>query len=640
MHRDECLPSGLADSPLSGCWIIETEENNVESVSRMPDRQQCDICALSLERRIKMEQSWQLWQAFLDDYSRFNDWMSWAEAVAKEPQSSQVLYTEAKEELKRFESLRKQTEEYVIRLESINRRYRRLAREQWIRLAGQLRGMVHDGNQRWDNLQRRVGIICKRLKYFVTQREEFEAERENLWLQLMELDIQRTELEYFSQGEATEKLIRLQVFQQMITCISDKTGELLMAAEVLLQKSESQDSVTIEDEVWDLLQFQQDVFGQVSRFHKRCHSAAQVFDEWELANRGGSEPDRHSDTILAEQRAQDCGSSLVQHLLCEGAPSDHQSGRSSPSSVDSLSLDWDSYVDTGESMTHEDNVSVHPSVLDKPVDLNEKGRVSGWRSNRPTRRRVKSDSSTLQQVDVACQCDIEVNLMSGDPGPLFDTEMQAVSDRLPQAAICYSDDTNELQEMQRGRENREGLKAGPANHGRSHHCRGKSQPSLSPDVACDEQTIAETLRKTNGHCWMWQHLDWEQTKGRVHSDWLQSQSLGPQARAGGMGQWLQMLEPKQKLCVTGATTLGVTAEVNRLLHVPSTPLAGKGLPYVHPVHSLQPLLIAIILLLVLVLMIVLLFVLPAVIQECNWHRRNTFQPFHFTLTYINGPPPT
>ncbi|XP_041035449.1 nesprin-2-like [Carcharodon carcharias] len=592
MHRDECRPSGLADSPLSFCWIIETEENNAESTSRMTDRQQCDICAPSLERRIKMEQSWQLWQAFLDDYSRFNDWMRWAEAVAKEPQSSQVLYTEAKEELKRFESLRKQAEEYVIRLESINRRYRRLAKEQWIRLAGQLRGMVHDGNQRWDNLQRRVGIICKRLKYFVTQREEFEAERENLWLQLMELDIQRTELEYFSQGEATEKLIRLQVFQQMITCISDKTDELLMAAEVLLQKSESQDSVTIEDEVWDLLQFQQDVFGQVSRFHKRCHSAAQVFDEWELANQGGSEPDRHCHTILAEQRAEDCGSSLVQHLLCEGAPSDHQSGRSSPSSVDSLSLEWDSYVDIEETMTHEGNVSFHHSVLDKPDDLNEKGRVSGWRRNRPTHRRVKSDSNILQQVDVACQCDIEVNPILGDPGPLFDTEMQAVSDRLPQ------------------------------------------------DVAGDEQTIAETLRKTNGHCWMWQNLYWEQTKGRVHSDWLQSQSLGPQARAGGMEQWLQMLEPKQKLCVTEATTLGVTAEVNRLLHVPSTPLAGKDLPYVHPVHSLQHLLVAIILLLVLVLMVVLLFVLPAVIQECNWHRRNTFQPFHFTLTYINGPPPT
>ncbi|GCC41066.1 hypothetical protein chiPu_0025383, partial [Chiloscyllium punctatum] len=50
-----------------------------------------------------MEQSWQLWQEFLDDYSRFNDWMHWAEALAREPLSSQVLYSEAKEELKRFE---------------------------------------------------------------------------------------------------------------------------------------------------------------------------------------------------------------------------------------------------------------------------------------------------------------------------------------------------------------------------------------------------------------------------------------------------------------------------------------------------------------------------------------------------------
>ncbi|XP_038641694.1 nesprin-2-like [Scyliorhinus canicula] len=211
-----------------------------------------------------MELSWQLRQEFLDDYSRFNDWMRWAETVVKEPQSSQVLYTEAKEELKRFECLRKRTEDHVVRLESINRRYRRLAREQGLGVAAQLKGMVRDGNQRWDNLQRRVGTICKRLKYFVSQREEFETERENLWLQLMELDIRRPQLEYFSCGDAEGKLSQPQVFQRMISCISEKMDELLIKAELLLQKSEAQDGVTIEGEVWDLLQFQQDVFGQVS----------------------------------------------------------------------------------------------------------------------------------------------------------------------------------------------------------------------------------------------------------------------------------------------------------------------------------------------------------------------------------------
>ncbi|XP_072346358.1 nesprin-2 isoform X2 [Scyliorhinus torazame] len=502
MHRDECLPSGLADSPASGCWIGESTESSPPHVpaAKTPDRQECNICAPSVESRIKMELSWQLRQEFLDDYSRFNDWMRWAETVVKEPQSSQVLYTEAKEELKRFECLRKRTEDHVVRLESINRRYRRLAREQGLGVATQLKGMVRDGNQRWDNLQRRVGIICKRLKYFVSQREEFETERENLWLQLMELDIRRSELEYFSRGDAEGKLIPLQVFQQLISCISEKTDQLLMVAELLLQKCEAQDSVTIEGEVWDLLQFQQDVFRQ-------------VFDDWEMANREGGQSDRRSDTLLEERGVPDRPGLAAQRLLGEGVARGRQSGRLSPCSVDPLALEWDSSVDIGESRTHEGSVCL--PQLDKSIGLDGKGNKWGCLRTRATHRRVKNNSRKLEQVDVACQCDSEVRLISGDSGPLF-IKKQAVCDNLFQ------------------------------------------------EVSSDERTIAEELRKTNGH---WQHLDWDQTRfrrGQVPSDWLQGQTLDPRARARSIRQWLQTLEPKRKVCPTGAATLGVPAGVDQL----------------------------------------------------------------------------
>ncbi|GCB77905.1 hypothetical protein scyTo_0019337 [Scyliorhinus torazame] len=483
MHRDECLPSGLADSPVSGCWIGESTESSPPHVpaAKTPDRQECNICAPSVESRIKMELSWQLRQEFLDDYSRFNDWMRWAETVVKEPQSSQVLYTEAKEELKRFECLRKRTEDHVVRLESINRRYRRLAREQGLGVATQLKGMVRDGNQRWDNLQRRVGIICKRLK---------------------------------------------------------------------------------------------------------------VFDDWEMANRKGGQSDRRSDTLLEERGVPDRPGLAAQRLLGEGVARGRQSGRLSPCSVDPLALEWDSSVDIGESRTHEGSVCL--PQLDKSIGLDGKGNKWGCRRTRATHRRVKNNSRKLEQVDVACQCDSEVRLISGDSGPLF-IKKQAVCDNLFQ------------------------------------------------EVSSDERTIAEELRKTNGH---WQHLDWDQTRfrrGQVPSDWLQGQTLDPRARARSIRQWLQTLEPKRKVCPTGAATLGVPAGVDQLLHLSSVPTVRRGLPYVLPAHSsvsFHHLLVAIVLPLVLVLVVLLLFVLPAVIQECNWHRKNTFLPFQFTLTYLNGPPPT
>lgn len=51
----------------------------------------------------RIEETWRLWAKFLDDYARFEDWLSGAEVTAARPDSADVLYTGAKEELKRFE---------------------------------------------------------------------------------------------------------------------------------------------------------------------------------------------------------------------------------------------------------------------------------------------------------------------------------------------------------------------------------------------------------------------------------------------------------------------------------------------------------------------------------------------------------
>lgn len=51
----------------------------------------------------RIEETWRLWQKFLDDYSRFEDWLRVSERTAASPSSSGVIYTIAKEELKKFE---------------------------------------------------------------------------------------------------------------------------------------------------------------------------------------------------------------------------------------------------------------------------------------------------------------------------------------------------------------------------------------------------------------------------------------------------------------------------------------------------------------------------------------------------------
>ncbi|XP_008564479.1 PREDICTED: nesprin-2 [Galeopterus variegatus] len=142
----------------------ETECDSIQQTTRSLDRRWRNICAMSMERRMKIEETWRLWQKFLDDYSRFEDWLKSAERTAACPNSSEVLYTNAKEELKRFEAFQRQIHERLTQLELINKQYRRLARENRTDAASKLKQMVHEGNQRWDNLQKRVTAILRRLR--------------------------------------------------------------------------------------------------------------------------------------------------------------------------------------------------------------------------------------------------------------------------------------------------------------------------------------------------------------------------------------------------------------------------------------------------------------------------------------------
>lgn len=52
---------------------------------------------------VRIEETWRLWQKFLDDFARFGEWLATSEKTAALPNSSGVLYTVAKEELKKFE---------------------------------------------------------------------------------------------------------------------------------------------------------------------------------------------------------------------------------------------------------------------------------------------------------------------------------------------------------------------------------------------------------------------------------------------------------------------------------------------------------------------------------------------------------
>uniref|UniRef100_A0A3Q3BAP6 Spectrin repeat containing, nuclear envelope 2b n=1 Tax=Kryptolebias marmoratus TaxID=37003 RepID=A0A3Q3BAP6_KRYMA len=310
----------------------DSENDSIQQTTRSLDRRWRNICAMSMERRM-IEETWRLWCKFLDDYSRFEEWLKTAELTAASPESANVLYTNGKEELKKFEAFQRQVHERLTQLELVNKQYRRLARENRTDAACKLRVMVQDGNQRWDCLQKRVAAVLRRLKHFTSQREEFEGSREGILVWLTEMDLQLTNVEHFSKSDIEDKMRQLKGFQQEITLNTNKIDTLIVFGENLIQKSSPLDAVLIEDELEELHSYCQEVFGRVARFHQR------------LVNRRPVRREEEEDESPSMGRA-------MCHLL---VPPREHSGRETPVSVDSIPLEWDHTVDVGGSSSHEDD---------------------------------------------------------------------------------------------------------------------------------------------------------------------------------------------------------------------------------------------------------------------------------------------
>ncbi|XP_060127427.1 nesprin-2 isoform X4 [Zootoca vivipara] len=362
LQRDIDQHSPDVDSVFCICEVLlndsdacanQTECDSIQQTTRSLDRRWRNICAMSMERRMKIEETWQLWQKFLEDYSRFEDWLKTAERTAAYPNSSEVSYTNAKEDLKRFEAFQRQIHERLTQLELINKQYRRLARENRTDSASKLKQMVHKGNQDWDNLQKRVTAILRRLKHFTNQWEEFVGTKDSILVWLTEMDLQLTNVEHFSESNLDEKMRQLNCFQQEILLNTDKINELTMSGKHLIQKSEPSDAVVIEEELQEVHRYYQDVFGRVSRFQHRLASwPPGLEDEKET-----SENEADLEDARGMQSDPWCRKGMQEGLppqqsLCHLVPpavGHERSGCETPVSVDSIPLEWDHTGDVGDS---------------------------------------------------------------------------------------------------------------------------------------------------------------------------------------------------------------------------------------------------------------------------------------------------
>ncbi|XP_041090476.1 nesprin-2-like [Polyodon spathula] len=295
------------------------------------------------------EQKWQVWHKFMHAYSQFNDWLRLAESTASSPNSSHVLYITAKKELKKFEVLQWEIRAHLLELQSLNLQYCWLVKRAGQGERGRLHGIIQDVSGRWDDLSKRTAGICRRLQHFVRQREDLESEWGNIAVRLAEMDMRMSEVEHSSGCSTADKMTQLEAFQQAVSENAEWLNGLLVRGEQLIQRSEPQDAVEVEDSLQELLLYCARVFEGVGRLHTRLLSRRLVFEDgWMLGSNRLS--------VLWE----------VEGIYERRSPCDQQPRAPSVrtgSRRDSLALEWDPSVDVGGSASHDDADSSYFSTI-------------------------------------------------------------------------------------------------------------------------------------------------------------------------------------------------------------------------------------------------------------------------------------
>ncbi|XP_072547995.1 uncharacterized protein [Salminus brasiliensis] len=565
--------------------------------------------ASCLEGCVQLERRWVLWHEFMKEYSCLDDWLQLAEKLAASPNSSHVLYITAKEELQKFETLRTEARMRLIQLDDLSQRNHILLGLFTGAMRMRMAEMTKECGQRWDRLSTTVDSVCRRLKHFVLQREDFERQREEMAVWLADMDLRLTEVEHFSERNTCAKMRQLQGFQQAVAECAGRLNALLEQGEKLIQRSEPADAQAIEGQLQELLLYCARVFQGLGRLHTRLLSMRLVFEEdWPLCPDSGCP----SETMLEEEATGDPTPPAL------NGPALH--------CHEQLVLEWDPSVDIGGSISHDDTDSSYFSAnagLYSAAELLTKD---------PLRRRAYLSPSDSQKATACVQQPVtERSLQDVTPPrtPLPDTGR-------PWCGGLWKTSTPD--------------------------------PRSSEPVTFDPERISAWLGQTHRLCS--KAVQTEDALQQCSSFTSPSAQEREEEEVGGV-EYLENALPKRSPCPTHTQNMCSTQSCDlqhhsgKLLHsnpqclkrlCSSDSVEGSSRAKTHctpcgevasadrpqrSFHVMDVLRAPAVLYILLALLLVVVIWPHAVIQDNQCHRSNTLErSFHFALRYVNGPPPT
>ncbi|KAJ7990313.1 hypothetical protein DPEC_G00299010 [Dallia pectoralis] len=640
-HGDGCPCRTGSGSPFASDRTLEPSElllSNSQFLSLLDiseESQDClplETCLIqdggpSLDGCVQLERKWVLWHEFMKEYYSLSEWLRLAEQSADSPRTAFVPFVTAKEELKKFEKLRTQAGSRLVQLDSLTRRNQTLTRlfDGTMRL--RLAGMTRDCGQRWDRLSGTMERVCRRLKHCVSQREEFDNQREEMAVWLADMDLRLTEVEHFSGKDTCDKMRELQSFQEAVGVNAGRLNSLLERGEVLIQKSEPTDAQDIEAGLQELLLYCAHVFEGVGRLHTRLLSMRLVFDDdWVLT--AASDSGCPSETLLEEDGV----------FEASGNP-DRQNPLHTSPAQDFLVLEWDPSVDIGGPVSRDDADSSYFSCntvstpdLRGPIVIHtdqEKPLARDCLKRRSYLSSMGSQSDMVQTgaVDSEVFSPLTTQTVSDD-GPLLDHNLIASTLDTPSSDAVTFDPCRISAWLGQTRERRV-LSLVPRTHQQVACAKAVQTDSDQQCAVCSErsQHLRDVPFQTETQELSFPPSALQSCDLRQRSD---RRMCRPQARPQS---------PEDQLCYNAASEVKFPSE-----HRPEGLLERQAQRRSRPpgtwctvetLHSPE------FLVALLVVVLVALLVWPFVFTEPECHRSNSLvRSFHLALWYVNGPPPT
>ncbi|XP_041353316.1 nesprin-1-like isoform X4 [Gigantopelta aegis] len=278
------------------------EFNALQNTMKTLDRRWRNICELSPDRRSRIEETWVLWESFRENCKTFSDWLVDVETEIGDCDVTDVSVEMTKDEIRKYEGLQRNIHDHLNELETINKQYRRLAKEGRTDSAGRMRLMMQEVNERWDHLQQQTSAIMKCLRHSASIRHDFNSTRAVLMNWLTEVDMQLTNIEHLSHMDIATRLAEMKRIEEEIDMKRNKLAYLDESAIYLMQKGDADEVVQVQQELDEFRQYSRQVLDRVAIVHAKLEliSAGQIEDIATLERRTLDQPNQEYSMASAD----------------------------------------------------------------------------------------------------------------------------------------------------------------------------------------------------------------------------------------------------------------------------------------------------------------------------------------------------